>query len=222
MTYLQNQWLCRLALGVAVLLPLCGSSAASAALLNLNQYPPDITSSFISVSYSGGAFSATGFPTAFDVDGTPPPDYSIVQVAPGVPASFSISLIVNPATGAAISGTLNITGKIDPIATSGVLLTGDIADWGYLDPPGGDLFEFEFDLTGGDLLAYFPGAKAGVILDAVGSGFNGTFEGEFSNAGSGQADAFAEAVPEPSTLCLLILGSLAFLVWRRRIVHRGC
>jgi hypothetical protein len=221
MTSLQHRSsFCPLVLGFIVAALLGGSGTASAAPLNLTQNPPDITSSFISVSYSGGVFTANGFPTTFDIDGVSPLDYSIDQVGPGTPANFNIALTINPATGAAIGGTLNITGKIDPLATSGTLLTGTIANFGFLDPPGGDLFEFEFDLTGGDLLSYFPGARAGVILDAAGTGFNGTFEGEFSNQGSGQADTFAETVPEPSTLGLLGLGFVAFLVGRRRILRR--
>ena len=50
--------------------------------------------------------------------------------------------------------------------TSGTLLTGSVRDIGFVDPPGGEIFEFHFHLTGGELAPYFDRKKIGVILDA--------------------------------------------------------
>lgn len=191
--------------GVAVtaaLVAVLTTSHVHAALLGLVQQPPDITSQFILVNYASGVFDALGTPTAFDIDGVAPPDYSINS-----PKSFHLQASINSGTGALISGTLSITGKIPALsANSGTLLTGNLTAFGFQNS-GGDIFEFKFQPTGGDLASYF-GTLGGVILDAAGSNFNGSFTSSFTNDpnklgfGVGGADTFA--VPEASSICLVL------------------
>src|SRR5262245_51830766 len=54
--------------------PLC-----QGAPLNLVQMPPDITSSFVGVSYNANTdiFTASGVATNFEINGIAPPDYTI-------------------------------------------------------------------------------------------------------------------------------------------------
>jgi hypothetical protein len=188
------------------------SSSAYAGLLNLTQSTPDITSEFIAVSYTlpddNGLFEALGTASHLDFDGTDPPDHAITD------GSFHISITIGPSTGVPIGGTLAITGTVD-VFTSGTLLTGTIDQFGFQDA-GGDLFDFTFDVTGGDLAALY-GAKAGVILDAQGSGFTGSFARAFDNGlGLGVSDTFPlEPVPEPCTL-LLAFTALGVILPARR------
>lgn len=187
------------------------SSSAYAGLLNLPQRTPDITSGFIAVTYTlpddNGLFEALGTASHLDFDGTDPPDHAITD------GSFHISITVAPSTGVPIGGTLAITGTVD-VFTSGTLLTGTIDQFGFQDAPGGDIFEFTFDVTGGDLAALY-GAKAGVVLDAQGSGFTGSFLTAFDNGlGLGVSDTF-RPVPEPSTL-LLAFTALGVILPARR------
>lgn len=197
-----------------------GVCTVKAALLNLPQQPPDVFSDFITVQYDSASdtFRASGFAETFDIDGTSPPDYIITG------GTFDILATVT-SSGAATGGTLSIMGMIpalgatDPLAP---LLTGTVSQFGFQDPPGGDLFEFVFDVTGGSLANHL-GTKTGVILNAMGLDpqFNGSFATSFSNVnnfGMGISDTFV-AVPEPSSLALLLcacLGVLATRCWRRR------
>ena len=85
-----------------------------------------------------------------------------------------------------------------------------------MDSPGGELFEFLFDVTGGslaiDFLNLVGDSVGGVILDAGDSGFNGSFLTGFMNSGfTGVADI---AIPEPATMALILIG-LAALAPRR-------
>jgi hypothetical protein len=174
---------------------------AHAALLGLTSQPPDITAGFTLVSYDAttDVFTATGFATNLDLDGDAPPDYNIT----GSNTQFDIIATVN-SSGVASAGTLVIQGKVSEVsATSGTLLTGTLSQFGYSTVAGGEIFEFVFAVTGGDLASSF-GPSAGVILDANDTGFGGNFTSDFSNNGFGTSDTFP--IPEPATVSLLLLG----------------
>jgi hypothetical protein len=110
------------------------------------------------------------------------------------------------ANGNPLSGSLNVFGTVAEIgATSGTLLTGEITDFGFIDPPGGDIFEFAFALTGGDLAPYYGHQRALVVMNLFNSGFDGTFATDFVNDGLGVADTYGH-MPEPSHVGLLLLG----------------
>lgn len=173
-----------------------------AAPLNLIPKSPDITATYIDVAYNHVTlqFTATGWATDLDVDNVPPPDYAISMMS----ANFNLAATISNA-GHPLGGTLSITGTIPALgALSGTLLTGTLWQFGYPDPPGGEVFEFIFNTTGGDLAAMY-GSHIGVILSALDTGFGGSFANSFANTGLGVADAF---VPSPAAA----LGGMALLM----------
>lgn len=183
---------------------------ADAAMIGLTPSFPDITTGFIDVSYDSTThvFAATGYSGSIELTGTPPPDVFPSGYLYSITASIDNAGVVH-------GGTFNISGTItgSPVNT-GTLLTGSLTQFGF-NQTGGDIFEFVFDVTGGDL-AGFAGHRAGVILDAQDTGFTGSFASSFSNGddGIGVSDTFP--VPEPATICLLLLGAAMTAVRRHR------
>lgn len=196
---------------VATFVALLIGGAAQAALLNLELLLPDVESGFIDVQYDADSdlFTASGFALTLDFDGEPPPDEDILD------GLFSLSLFVDE-NGVPAGGTIEITGSVLDLGPD--LLTGNITEFGFMDSPGGEIFEFVFDVTGGDLAPQF-GPLGGVILDAVDSGFGGTFDTSFANSGfSGVADT--APIPEPATGLSLLMGAA---VWQaRRRSRKSC
>jgi hypothetical protein len=182
-----------------------GVSAARAGSLNLVPQNPDLAALNLTVDYqptsgSTGTLTATGWPTSFTITGTNTPDYPSIDNG-----TYDLTAQVTK-TGQPISGTLDIGGTIPGLASSGTLLTGQLSQFGFQNS-GGDIFEFVFNVTGGDLAPYYHG-QTGVILDATGSGFNGSFANTFSTqADEAVADNFT-VVPEPSTTVLLLCVSI--------------
>ena len=189
-------------------------SPALGGSLDLRLGDPVISAGFLTVGYNATTqvFSATGWPMAFDLNGT------ASSVDGG---QYSLSATVSP-NGQATGGSLDITGTIPGLATSGTLLTGELSQFGF-QPRGGNIFEFVFNVTGGDLVPYY-GGQTNVVLDANNSGFNGSFTSSFnaspflSVADNGSA---VTAVPEPS-IATLMLGALGMgaplllcRLWRR-------
>ncbi len=194
-----------------VVVSLAGLLAAPAqgSLLGLTLLrSPDITSGFINVAYDSdtGFFTASGF--ALQLDGL---DFDVI-------GSFAYSLQLD-GFGGLISNPLNIltiTGALQGEGPTEVtLLEGVVTAFGFQDG-GGDLFEILFTVTGGDLAtpAHYgdPGAVGGVIMNANGSDFDGTFDDNFNNIGTGTSDT--APIPEPATLVLLAIAG--GLVARRR------
>ena len=84
-------------------------------------------------------------------------------------------------------------------ANSGTLLTGTLTAFGFPVGPG-QIFEFLFTPTGGDLLTGF-GTEGGIILDAGANDFTGSFDPPFSNSANsigGSSDSFFEEDNPPS------------------------
>lgn len=191
------------------------TTTAVAAPLNLTLNPtPDITAGFIDLTYNSGtdALSASGFALALEDDGVPP------QTDFTAPGAFQINAVVTDA-GVATSGTLSIGGTV--LGFGPTLLTGNLIGFGFPNAPGGNVFEFLFEITGGDLAtpAYYgpAGTTVGVILNAGANGFNGSFTSSFNNnggiPGSGAGVADAAPIPEPTALLPL---ALTMLLARRR------
>lgn len=176
---------------------------AQASLLNLDLLLPDIESAFITVNYDATAnlFTASGITLTLDFDGVAPPDQNIAN------GSFGINVFVDETGVLAAGGSLEITGTVLGFGPS--LLTGDLVALGFMDS-GGEIFEFVFELTGGDLSVDF-GSVVGVILNAGNSGFAGSFDVDFSNSGfAGVSDT--APIPAPATGLLFMF---AAALWRR-------
>ena len=193
--------------------------------LNLSPVDPDLAALSLTTTYepsagSTGTFSVTGWPTEITLAGTN--SYYISGSS-----SYDLTAIINQTTGAPISGSIEIDGTVPALgASSGTLLTGQLAipQFGYQNS-GGDIFEFIFNVTGGDFAHYFP-SQLGVELTATGSGFTGSFTTPFgTQASQAVSDNFSLTnSPEPTTAVLLIVG-LAGLApvfcWRRRASRRA-
>ncbi len=192
---------------VVVALVAVGGSVAMGTPLNLTQQPPDVFSVDVQVDYltETQVFTASGSALTFDIDGDP---LHMLNIDNG---TFDISAVIN-ASGTPGSGSLEIGGTIPSLgANSGTLLKGDLLKFGYTDN-GGEIFEFVFVPTDGDLLSYYPG-QVGVILDGWSTGFTGSFDEGFSNDGDGVSDSFAQPVAEPAGLSLI--GLMLFGLNRR-------
>ena len=185
------------------------AAAAPLGLTLLDQ--PDVLSSFLGVSYNEGSddFLAIGTALTFDDDGVGP----AVNIANG---TFDITAKIDN-TGVPTSGSLTIMGDVSGFGPT--LLTADLTDFGFIDA-GGDIFEFLFTVTGGDLAipGFYgtpgPGSVTGVILDAVGSNFGGTFDVNFDNGFFGFGVSDTRIVPEPATLFLVLIAGA--LIRRKR------
>lgn len=165
----------------------------------------DLSHWFLTVSYDGdGNFTVDSqFPGVAALNNG---DYDI-----GSDSTLSISMILNPSTGAPISGSLLITGDAPDYAASpaGILLTGSIAQFGFspTSTTSPANFQFLFNTTGGQLADVYP--SIAINLSWVDINFNDFTTSFFDDSGSAQTDTFtANPVPEPTSLSLLCLGTL--------------
>lgn len=201
-----------LIIAVASVLLAAALPAAAAPLGLTTISAPDITSGFIDVSYNASSetFLASGFALTLDDDGVGASD----NIDPA--GSFNITATIDNA-GVLSSGSLTIDGSVLGFGPS--LLIGSLTDFGFLDG-GGDLFEFLFTIDGGDLATLYGdvGPVVGVILDANGSTFTGSFATDFDNnfgsPGLGQGVSDAAPIPEPATLFLVLIAGA--LIRRKR------
>jgi hypothetical protein len=194
-----------------------------AAPLNLTAGPPDFIASslFVNFVYGSNSFSAEGLTTSYQGGSVP-------LVGSG---SYSLTAYINTyidPSGYLGFGSLTIKGDIGTgpeTLLSGTLNTGlSGTAFGFQDPPGGNIFEFLFTVTGGDpiVVSDFGGlgsSNHGVIVNAHfengGIPFNGTWASGFRNDGhSGDSDTFAQA-PEPSATILLMVGIGVLALLRR-------
>jgi hypothetical protein len=209
-------------LGIAIF-----ANLSSAAPLNLTStHPGDVTTHYSSVSYVLDANPLTGTLTVVGE-----PDELDVNSQFIFNSSFNLSMTVMRSTGAVVSGSVSISGDtFDGPVYSGLLLQGDITNFGFQDPvppfnPAlgeGSIFEFVVNVTGGALHApYYVDDTAGIIMNIGNASgappFTGVFTSAFENSGlTGLSDTFPMAnpnVPEPSSVVLLGL-ALVPLAWR--------
>lgn len=93
------------------------------------------------------------------------------------------------------------------------LLTGDLTAFGFPDsPPPGEvvMWEFLFEITGGELAEHFGGvgAEVGVKINDPSTTFDGSFDVDFwtDPTDTGTGDTGPPMVPEPNVAMLLGLG----------------
>jgi hypothetical protein len=183
------------------------ATPASATPLSMPlQTYPDVTSSFITVQYDAisDAFSANGFVSAYKPNSSTEIDYSNYLF------KITASIADNGTFSSGILDMVNMANSTDH------LLTGNLVALGFAnnDPT----MQFLFNNTGGSLESDF-GLQSFVTLNY--SGFDKTglgFSDNFDNVayGDGTSDTQAPAVPEPSTISLLLLGAGGLLLARRR------
>jgi hypothetical protein len=197
---------------------LLSSFTAHATLLDVAPELP--TTEFGSLAGQGiqyntgsGAFIATGLPlsTRFTSLGG---SHAVTGSA-----SLSINIQINT-SGLASSGTalhdFVLVGDVSDGTTNytGTLLTGSLADFGFLDTGTFlDVFDFLFDVTGGSMAGLFGSAQIGVLMIAERSSFTGVFTQNFSST---RIKGAIGRVPEPATLWLAGLALVAIGVMRRR------
>ncbi|MBI1927242.1 carboxypeptidase regulatory-like domain-containing protein [Candidatus Poribacteria bacterium] len=111
---------------------------------------------------------------------------------------LSIGVTVN-ATGALVGGVsgddLKVVGEVDLdgdsiIDFAGVLLTGEVLEFGFLDSGGPtDSYDFRFTVTGGLLAPLYTGKDLGVAVTSESSTFTGNFTVNFNGRAKGTLGA---------------------------------
>jgi len=148
---------------------------------------------------------------AFDSDATPLAIRFGATEAGAVmpPRDFQLHIQVDNAgnlIGGVVGDDLYIEGQIDRdrdgvIDYDGVLLTGEILEFGYLDSGGTtDQYDFRFAVTGGDLASLFAGMDIGVAMISPNSTFTGDFSVNFGGKAQGSLGAIEPLTPQTSTL----------------------
>ena len=184
-----------------------------ATLIGIDLEPaPDITSAFQDVIYdaTSDTLSVSGFAITYDTNGVSTPEL----ITAGM---FALSATIND-TGTASAGSLVIGGAVGGVGP--MLLMGDLVDFGFSDG-GGQLLEFAFEVTGGDLaLAYGGvGGQIGVVLDMSSGVYTGdwslSFDNLVSGVGSGAGISDTGVIPTPSVLAMMLSAGLGYRRRRR-------
>jgi hypothetical protein len=121
----------------------------------------------------------------------------------------------NPADEAVPSGTIDITGKIPDLGfESGVLLTGEITQFGWIETGDDSAYELQivFTITGGDAAELFGPIGA---IGFTQTDFPGLWTEDWINSGDGLS-VTADYAPIPLPGALVLLGSSLIAIARRR------
>jgi hypothetical protein len=222
------------AIGVLSLMANSQSMAMARTDITLTEGLPDLTGSFMDVSYDAGSsvFLASGWTTDYNIsDG----NGGAIDVGVSQVDSYILSATINNARNLT-GGTLTINGAVngDGNETAVPLLTANLVTgsagiaFGYGDG-GNELFQFRFIVSGGTLADDFGGngTAGGIILNASFSGnagddnpFTGLWSSSFDNLSDGAAytgngDINCFSVPEPTTAGCFLLGLGAWACFRR-------
>lgn len=126
---------------------------------------------------------------------------------------FEINIIVDNA-GQLVSGVsgddLLVTGSVDingdgiPDA-NGTLLTGEVTQFGYRDTgTRTDLYDFVFNVTGGELAHLYSGYDIAVAMSSENSSFSGSFQLDFSGKAKGELGAITKQTKPQIQICTLV------------------
>jgi hypothetical protein len=153
-----------------------GSGAAYAALLDVGAELGTPNTTFFSGNqtsqFTGGTLSIRA--TLSQTDGVDHPQ----------PSSLSIDIVLNSSDGSLVGGVSGDDFKIQD--ATGVLLTGEILAFGFLDTgSNADFFDFRFHLTGGSLASQYAGKDIGVTVTLENSNFTGFPTNGFSGLAKG-------------------------------------
>jgi hypothetical protein len=211
---------------LAVTIVVVSVSPSFATLLGIFPGEPTLTydsNGVTTYTASSNAFTVTASPIAILF---PPPYPQIPRlVTPtGSPASEVVSVgAVISNTGSVIGGVagsdLVIQGQVDAdgngsIDFSGILLTGEILQFGFEDSGGAtDRFDYRFVFTGGALGSFFVGQDIGMTETSEHSTFVNDFGINFGGGAKGTVGPIAP-LPEPSTMVLMFVAGLPLI--RRR------
>ncbi len=110
-----------------------------------------------------------------------------------------------------VRGTVELGAGFGNTTVSGVLLTGEVRDFGFQEAGPSDLFEFEVVNTGGLLSGLFASTLT-VFLTSEGSSFTNSFRVDFGGGAKGTLGS----VPEPRAMLLLALGLIGLAAIGRR------
>ena len=181
----------------------------------------------INLEFPQGPYDATGVVSydattqSFDSDATPLAfRFGPTEARPILaPRDFQLHLQVDNAgnlVGGVTGDDLVVEGQIDrygdgTIDFDGVLLTGEIVDFGWLDSGSTtDQYDFRFTPTGGDLVTagFFDGMDIGVTMISA----NSTFEGDWSVDFGGNSQGVFGAIESEGGV-VLVPGSIAGRVY---------
>jgi len=190
---------------------------AQTAVAQLESLEPRLLLSLLGVEIEapGVNYDATGHvgydsvAQTFDSDATP----LSIQFTAGsrpiritTPRDFQLHILVDNAgdvAGGAAGDDLLVVGSIDINRDripdyDGVLLTGEIQQFGYLDAgTSTDQYDFRFTPTGGDLMPFFEGKDIGVRMTSTNSDFAGVFTADFSGGAQGVVGPIEQLAPPP-------------------------
>jgi hypothetical protein len=208
-------------LSILLILILLMPVAAGATLIGVDLGLPDITSdSTGSYQYNSGSklFTSTAQALNITFDGA-----TSIPITNG---SYSVKFHVDHSgnfTGGVLGNDLIISGTFtyNNITYSGVLLTGEVTNFGWQNIPGTKyaLFDFTFDSTGGALQGFYAGS--GNNGADISSSENSNFTGNWNLSHSGtKVKHDTTAVPEPSTILLFGLGIAGLAVFGRKRFRR--
>ena len=216
---------------IIALLTLLGGNAQAGLTSLILEPTPDVASFFIDVAYNASShtLAASGMATCIGIGS--PDDPIVFDEDSLLNGTFLISATVDNA-GIASSGSLTMGGKVLGYGEAGPLLTANNLSFFnsfFTDTqnPNSDvaMFEFLFDVSGGEMADMFggSGAKVGVILSWVstaGDVAQNQFTANFDNLqghtfGDGWGTAMADTAPIPEPITVLLLGLGAAIVRKK-------